>query len=213
MSPATWRKQGKPPHPGTRPGAAPAPVAQPAAVPWQDAGRGWSLWPRGFTRPSPAGRAAAQDCTFGVPAAAGRAPEAAAPRLPASLRSPAGPGSAYSLFPITAGAGLCATTPHHTGPSAAVAPRSSGASPGTSRLRQHLSPRPLPCLQFCITAHALSNTCEQVRKPGHSSYHSCRDAGSIGISWTFQQRDDGTILQAPEAQWGLSLFPQAPITP
>lgn len=105
------------------------------------------------------------------------------------------------------------TTPHHTGPSAAVAPRSSGASPGTSRLRQHLSPRPLPCLQFCITAHALSNTCEQVRKPGHSSYHSCRDAGSIGISWTFQQRDNGTILQAPEAQWGLSLFPQAPITP
>lgn len=112
MSPATWGKQGKPPHPGTRPGAAPAPVAQPAAVPWQDAGRGWSLWPRGFTRPSPAGRAAAQDCTFGVPAAAGRAPEAAAPRLPAGLRSPAGPGSAYSLFPITAGAGLCATTPH-----------------------------------------------------------------------------------------------------
>lgn len=143
MSPATWGKQGKPPHPGTRPGAAPAPVAQPAAVPWQDAGRGWSLWPRGFTRPSPAGRAAAQDCTFGVPAAAGRAPEAAAPRLPAGLRSPAGPGSAYSLFPITAGAGLCATTPHHTTPAPALpwlpgAPEPAQAPPGCGSTSHHV---------------------------------------------------------------------------
>lgn len=59
---------------------------------------------------------ARQDGTFGVPASAGRAPEAAAPRLQAGLRSPAGPGSAYSLFPVTAGAGLRATTPHHDTP-------------------------------------------------------------------------------------------------
>lgn len=85
------------------------------------------------------------------------------------------------------------TTPQHAGPVLPCLPGCSGASPGTSRLRQHLSPRPLPYLQFCITAHPLSNTCEQVRKPGHSSYHSCRDAGSIGISWSFQQRDNGTI--------------------
>lgn len=82
--------------------------------------------------------------------------------------------------------------PHHTDPGAAVPPGSSvlrhhGASPGTSRLWQHLSAHPLPCLQFCIIVHPLSNTCEQVKKPSHSSCHSShssRDAGSMGISWT-----------------------------
>lgn len=37
--------------------------------------------------------------------------------------------------------------------------------------------------------------------------------GVWGQTGLFQQCDNGTALQAPEAQWGLSLLLQAPITP
>lgn len=133
-------------------------------------------------------------------------------RPQAGLRSPADPGSAYSLFPVTAGTNRAPR--HRTVPcrphchralreNRGSAPWSQSSWLGTSWLR-HLSSHPLPRHQFCIIGHPPSNARVQVGQPSHSSRSSsrepqgCREHGDRLDPSSNRQSDSSTALQAPE---------------
>lgn len=192
MAPATWVRQGKPPHPRDTARGSPGPTATACAM--AGCGEEMEALASGIHPPQP-GRT--RGCpglylwSAGIGGQSSRGSSSTSPGRSAVTSRPRvrlQPVSSYSR----SRAPCHHTTPHHAGPGAAVPPRSStlwdyGASPGTSWLWQHLSAHPLPCLQFCVIVHPLSNTFEQVKKPSHSSCHSnhsSRDAGSMGISWT-----------------------------